>query len=58
MRINDTNKEYKCSSEEKSKECKWNIENTNLTLVISTDSTTNIDSLLDEVEKTLIETRN
>ena len=49
----DINKETKCSSEEKSKECKENIEN-NLTLVMSTDSTTNIDSLLDEFEKTLI----
>ena len=52
------NKETKCSSEEESKECKENIEDTNLTLVISTDSTTNVDSLLDEVQKTLIEEEN
>ena len=54
----DINKEAKCSSEEESKECKENVEDTNLTLVISTDSTTNIDSLLDEVQKTLIEEEN
>ena len=51
----DINKGTKCSSEEESKE---NIEENNLTLVISTDSTTNIDSLLDEVEKTLIDEEN
>ena len=49
-----TNKESKCSTEEKSKKCKWNTENTDVTVVVSTDSTTNIDSLLDEVEETLI----
>lgn len=54
----DINKETKCSSEEESKECKENVEENNLTLVISTDSTTNIDSLLDEVEKTLIKEEN
>ena len=44
----DINKESKCSSEEESKEWKENIEDTNLTLVISTDSTTNVDSLIEE----------
>ena len=50
----ETNKESKCSDEEKSKECKWNTENIDVTVVVSTDSTTNIDSLLDEVQETLI----
>ena len=49
-----TNKESKCSTEEKSNECKWSSENIDITVVMSTDSITNIDSLLDEFQETLI----
>ncbi len=49
-----TYKESKCSSEEKSKECKLSSENIDVTLVMSTDSTTNIDTLLYEFQETLI----
>ena len=55
MRIQcKTNKESKCSTEEKSNECKWSSENIDITVVMSTDSITNIDSLLDEFQETLI----
>ncbi len=50
----DTNKEPKCSTEEKSPECKSNTEEIDETVVVSTDSTSNIDSLLDEVQGNLI----
>jgi len=50
----ETNKESKCSNEEKSKECKLNTENIDVTAAVSIDSTTNIDSLLDEFQETLI----
>ena len=51
---NKTYKESKCSSEEKSEECKLSSENIDITLVMSTDSTTNIDTLLYEFQETLI----
>ena len=50
----ETNKESKCSTENKSNECKWNTENIDVTVVVSSDSTVNIDSLLDEFQETII----